>query len=105
VRGAVISALFHQESRFPFVSEFVDEYSETFGVEPGVFSAHGYDATRLVLTQLAAGANTREGVRNGILHTQAFPGASGVIRMMPDGNANKRPFLLQVRGGRMVSLD
>lgn len=105
VRGAVISALFHEQSRFPFVSEFSRGFLETFGTSPDVFAAHGYDAARLVMVQLKAGVETREGVRNGILRTQAFPGASGVINMAPDGNAQKRPFLLKVRGGRLVSLD
>ncbi len=105
VRGAVISALFHEQSGFPFVSDFVENFRETFGASPDVFAAHGYDAARLVMVQLKAGVETREGVRNGILRTQGFPGASGVINMAPDGNARKRPFLLKVRGGRLVSLD
>jgi ABC-type branched-subunit amino acid transport system substrate-binding protein len=105
VRGAVISALFHEQSRFPFVREFVADYSETFNESPDVFAAHGYDAARLVMTQLVTGADGREEVRNGILRTQGFAGVSGVINMGPDGNAQKRPFLLKVRGGRMISLD
>ncbi len=105
VRGAVVSALFHQESEFSFVSNFVDRYEDTFDEAADVFAAHGYDAARLVMAQLVAGAETREGVRNGILRTQAFPGASGVINISPDGNARKRPFLLKVRGGRLISLD
>jgi len=105
VRGAVISALFHEESRFSFVSDFVTGFKQTFGTSPDVFAAHGYDAARLVMVQLNAGADTREGVRNGILRSQGFPGASGVINMAPDGNARKRPFLLKVRGGRLISLD
>lgn len=105
VRGAVISALFHRESEFPFVTDFVAHYEATFEDAPDVFAAHGYDAARLVMTQLVAGAQSREGVRNGLLRTQAFPGASGVINIAPDGNARKRPFLLKVRGGRMISLD
>lgn len=105
VRGAVISALFHEQSRFPFVSEFSQGFKNTFNESPDVFAAHGYDAARLIMVQLKAGVKSREGVRNGILRTQAFPGASGVINMAPDGNAQKRPFLLKVRGGRFVSLD
>ena len=30
---------------------------------------------------------------------------SGVISIGPDGNAQRRPFLLGVRGGQIVSLD
>ena len=105
VRGAVLTALFHEQSKFPFVAEFSRNFLDTFGASPDVFAAHGYDAARLVMAQLHAGEGSRKDVRNGILRTQAFPGASGVINMAPDGNAQKRPFLLMVRGGRLVSLD
>jgi branched-chain amino acid transport system substrate-binding protein len=105
VRGAVISALFHAESRFPFVADFVRDYEAIYQGKPDVYSAHSYDATRILMVQLAAGEVTRDGVRDGILLTQGFPGASGVISVGADGNARKRPFLLQVQGGRIISLD
>jgi len=105
VSGAVISALFHENSRFPFVASFVDDYIATFGEAPGVFAAHAYDAANLVLVQLAQGRDSRDEVRDGILRTQGYPGASGVISIMPDGNARKRPFLLGVRGGNIIPLD
>jgi ABC-type branched-subunit amino acid transport system substrate-binding protein len=105
VSGAVISALFHENSRFPFVARFVDDCTTTFGEAPGVFAAHAYDATNLVLVQLAQGRDSRSQVRDGILRTQGYPGASGVISIMPDGNARKRPFLLGVRGGSVIPLD
>ena len=35
----------------------------------------------------------------------AYDGASVKLTVMPDGNARKRPFLLGVRGSRIVSLD
>jgi ABC-type branched-subunit amino acid transport system substrate-binding protein len=105
VSGAVISALFHEESRFPIVAIFVDDYAATLGQPPGVFAAHSYDAVNLVLVQLARGRDTRAQVRDGILRTQGYPGSSGVTSMMPDGNARKRPFLLGVRGGRIIPLD
>ncbi len=105
VSGAVMSALFDPESRFPFVADFVDSYRAAFDAEPDAFSAHAYDAANLVLVQLARGSETREAVREGILRTQSYPGASGVTSLRPDGNARKRPFLLQVQGSRVVPLD
>jgi ABC-type branched-subunit amino acid transport system substrate-binding protein len=105
VSGAVIAALFDPNSRFPFVATFVDDYRDTFALEPDAYAAHAYDAANLVLVQLAKGRLTREEVRDGIVRTQAYPGASGVISVSPDGNARKRPFLLRVKGSHMVSLD
>jgi ABC-type branched-subunit amino acid transport system substrate-binding protein len=105
VNGAIISALFDVDSRFSFVSDFVGAYRAEFGDDPDAFSAQAFDAANIVLVQLARGFETRDAVREGILRTQAYPGASGVTSLRPDGNAKKRPFLLQVRGRRIVPLD
>ena len=105
VSGAVISALFDPNSRFAFVADFVEDYRRTFGAEPDAYAAHAYDATNLVLVQLASGLDSRDEVREGLLSMRVYPGASGVTRVRPDGNAQKRPFLLQVRGSQIVPLD
>ena len=105
VRGAVISALFDPASELPFVATFVDGYRDAYSLEPDTYSAHAYDAARLLLVQLAKGRVTRDEVREGLLGTRAFPGASGLMTVEPDGNARKRPFLVEVRGGEFVPLD
>lgn len=105
VSGAVISALFDPNSRFAFVADFADAYRRAFESEPDAFSAHAYDAANLVLAQLASGFESREEVREGLLRMQAYPGASGVTSLRPDGNARKRPFLLRVKGSTIVPLD
>jgi branched-chain amino acid transport system substrate-binding protein len=105
VRGAIISAPFYAESGFVFVSDFVERYTTTFGATPDVFAAQAFDGANLVLVQLAAGRSSRDDVRDGLLGTQAYPGVSGVTSFLPDGNARKRPYLLAVRRGRIVSID
>ena len=49
--------------------------------------------------------DVRERVRTGILAVRAHPGVTGVLRMRPDGNAQKRPFLLRVERGRIVPVE
>lgn len=105
VSGAVFSAPFDPQSRFGFVADFVKAYRLAFAAEPDTFSAHAYDAANLVLVQLARGFESRDEVREGLLRMQAYPGASGVTSIRPDGNARKRPFLLQIKGNKIVSLD
>jgi ABC-type branched-subunit amino acid transport system substrate-binding protein len=105
VRGAVIAAPFHKDSRFDFVSRFVAAYEATYGSEPEPLAAEAFDATNLVQVQLARGRDSRPAVRDGVLRTESYPGSSGVITLLPDGNARKRPFLLGVRGGSIVALD
>ncbi len=105
VRGAVISTSFHLESEFEFVRSFVEAYRLRFGSDPGVFAAHAFDAANLVVMQIAARRNSRPQVRDGILRVRGYPGVSGVISMLPDGNASKRPFLLGVKRRGIIGLD
>ena len=105
VSGAVISSPFHLDSDLPFVVEFVEGYRNTFASEPDMYAAEAFDATNLVLVQLSSGRSDREGVREGLLDTRAFPGATGVLTMHPNGNARRRPFLLRVSGRRFRPLD
>ncbi|MGH0037105.1 MAG: ABC transporter substrate-binding protein [Myxococcota bacterium] len=105
VRGAVIAAPFDPSSRFEFVHHFVERFTATFGREPDVFAAHAFDAANLALIQLAAGRSDRDELRDGVLATRGYPGVSGVLSFLPDGNAQKRPYLVGVRRSRFVSLD
>lgn len=105
LRGAVVSSPFDPASDLPFVRAFVEDYRRIYAAEPEAFSAEAWDAAQLVLTQLAAGRTDRGAIRAGLLETRAYPGASGVLTMRPDGNARRRPFLLGVSGRRFVPLD
>ncbi len=105
VSGSVISTSFYAESDVPIVVEFVEGYRDTFGTIPGAYAAQAFDATNLILVQLASGRSDRPGVREGLLDTRAYPGATGVLTMRPNGNARRRPFLLDIVGRRFRSLD
>jgi len=105
VAGAVISTPFYADSDVGVVRAFVGEYERTFDVAPDAYAAQGFDAASLVLQQLVGRRRDREGVLEGLLAVRAFPGASGSLTMLPDGNARRRPFLLEVSGQRFVPLD
>jgi branched-chain amino acid transport system substrate-binding protein len=83
----------------------VESFQKTFGEEPDSYAAQAFDAGNLILVQLAAGREDRDDVRDGLLQTRAYPGATGVLTMRSDGNARRRPFLLGVKGRRFVPLD
>jgi ABC-type branched-subunit amino acid transport system substrate-binding protein len=105
VNGAIFTGDFYPESSYPFVTEFVRRFRETFGGEPSFLAAQGFDAASLFLVQLARGHQTREQVAGGLLATRAYPGVSGVTSVRHDGNAAKRPYLLGVSRGQIVSID
>lgn len=105
VSGAIVSAPFFAASDVGVVRDFVESYRRTFEAEPDVYAAQGYDAAGLVIQQLADRRRDRRSVLEGLLSTRSFPGASGSLAMRPDGNARRRPFLLEVSGQRFVPLD
>jgi branched-chain amino acid transport system substrate-binding protein len=105
VEGALFVSHFFPESPVAYVHDFSVRFRDAFASEPAVFAAQSYDAANLVLVQLAGRRPSREDVRDGVLETVGYPGVAGVLTMGPDGNAHKRPFLLQVVGGEIVQVD
>ncbi len=105
VEGAYFTASFYGDSSIGYVREFASRFAETFGAPADDFSASAYDASNLLLVQLARGAISRDEVRDQLLGVKGFPGVSGVLSMRADGNARKRPFLLSVHRGRIVEAD
>jgi len=105
VNGAIFTGDFYPQSSYPFVIEFVRRFRQTFGSEPSFLSAQGFDAANLLMLQLARDRRTREQVVEGLLATRAYPGVSGITSVRHDGNAVKRPYLLGVSHGQIVSID
>jgi branched-chain amino acid transport system substrate-binding protein len=105
VEGAVFTAPFFGDSERPLVAEFRRRFEATFGRPPGFLAAQAFDATNLVLLQLVQGRRSRETLLEGLLSTQHHPGVSGPTSLRPDGNALRRPHLLGIERGRIVSVD
>lgn len=105
VDGAFFSSGFDPSHPSPLVQDFVARYRAAYGREPTPFAAQGFDAANLVGLQLLNGAHSPLDVRNGLVATDQYPGVSGVTSIGADGDSRKRPFLLEVRDGQMVSLE
>jgi ABC-type branched-subunit amino acid transport system substrate-binding protein len=105
LEGAFFTSAFDPENPAPFVREFVRRYQAAYGDAPSAFAAQGFDAANLVALQLVRGAATPADVGKGLLGTALYPGVSGATSFESDGNARKRPFLIEVRGGALHSLE
>jgi len=105
VDGAFFSSGFDPSHPSPIVQDFVARYRAAYGREPTPFAAQGFDAANLVGLQILHGAQSPADVRKGLLATERYPGVSGVTSIGADGDALKRPFLLEVRDGKMTSLE
>lgn len=105
VDDAIFTETFHPASTVPYVAAFAQGFEATYGAAPGSLAALSYDAANLVLMQLARGLRDRDRLRQALLDVRAYPGVSGVTTIRSDGTAQKRPYLLGVKGRRIVALD
>ncbi|MCP5068460.1 MAG: hypothetical protein GY946_18010, partial [bacterium] len=105
VNGAVFAAPFFAASNQPFTAEFARRFASSFDARPGVLAAQAFDAAHLVSMQVARGSLGREAVLNGLLQAEGVVGVSGVLSMGPDGSVLRRPNLLGVERGEIISVD
>ncbi len=57
---------------------FITKYKETYGEEPGVFAAQGYDAYKALASVIQQGARSSEEIREALLSIE-FQGSSGFV--------------------------
>src|SRR5690606_24267310 len=69
------------------------------------YPALGYDAARLILDAITRSGGREPGdVARALASTTDFRGATGVLSLT-DGTVTRRPFVVQVRAGRLVPLE
>ncbi|MBZ0271437.1 penicillin-binding protein activator [bacterium] len=79
------------------VRAFSNKYRDSFGDDPTLLSALGYDAVRLLARAAKDGAaDTRSAMRRAILQTRAFPGVAGTVTFLENGEADRSLYLLRV---------
>ncbi|MDP6540898.1 MAG: penicillin-binding protein activator, partial [Planctomycetota bacterium] len=105
VDGAIFATPFFAGSEEPFVAEFSRRFEATFERGPDYLAAQAFDAAHLVLLQVARGAAAREAVLTGLLRARNVSGASGALSIGEDGAVRRRPHLLGVERGRILSVD
>lgn len=103
--GAIFADGFFLGSADPHVKGFIHEYRTRFKDDPDLFSAQAFDATRLVLAALRGGAGTPLQVKTAIAGAIDFPGVSGFIYEILEGELIKEPFYIEVRGGEFVQVN
>ncbi len=104
VEGAVFVDGFYALSRRSGTEEFVRDYGDVFGKQPGILSAHAFDSARMLLHAVAASVPGygREDVRDRLSGLREFRGATGATSFNPRREAVKRLFILTVENGRIV---
>jgi ABC-type branched-subunit amino acid transport system substrate-binding protein len=105
VNGAIFTHGFFVDSPHTDIAEFVAAYRRAYGEQPTLFSAQAYDSMEMILSSLLQGARSRKEILDGILSLQNFPGVSGLTRVLPNGEMEKKLFLIQVEGGSFKQIN
>lgn len=101
VQGAIFPDGFFADSRRPAVRRFVAAFASIYDETPGFIEAISYDATKLLLDIVSrTDVRSRTDIRDALLKTADFPGATGMTAFDYNGEVRKSPFLITIRGAR-----
>ena len=106
VQGAVMPDGFFAASPSPRVQKFVKDFEETYQETPDFIEAIVYD-TAMILFNVVSREQIRyrSEIRDELLNLDAFPGVTGLTRFDETGDAQKKLYLLRVKGKKFVELD
>lgn len=105
VEGAVFTGAVARDGRSPVLAHFATRFEHAYGRPPDALAATAFDSTLLLIRELLAGRADRSAVRSGLLSAQPLAGVSGAITISADGGARRRPHLLGVEQGEILSVD
>ena len=106
VQGAVMPDGFFADSSSPRVQKFVKEFDETYQETPDFIEAIVYDSAMILFNAVSQEqVRYRSEIRDELLNLDNFPGVTGLTRFDENGDAQKKLYLLRVKGKRFVELD
>jgi len=107
VEGVAFSTHYTAEAPVTEVSKkFLDAYKQKYGKEPTAFDALGFDAYLVALEAIErAGVYEAKAIRDELAKTANFEGATGIITLDENGDANKSAVIKQVKDGKFVYIE
>ncbi|MDP2681251.1 MAG: penicillin-binding protein activator [Deltaproteobacteria bacterium] len=104
VEGAVFTDGFFAGSKREATLQFVNNFKDIYGTEPGIIEAQAYDAARIMIEAIAKWNGGKEEIRAILADLKNLPGATGNIAFDKDREAVKDIFMLEVRKGKIVEV-
>jgi ABC-type branched-subunit amino acid transport system substrate-binding protein len=107
VEGSVFTDGFFAGSRREATSQFVNNFRNLYGAEPGIIEAQAYDAVKMMIeavkkSQKPEVGSQRDEVLDNLAHLKDFPGATGNITFDSNREAVKALFILEIKNGKIV---
>jgi ABC-type branched-subunit amino acid transport system substrate-binding protein len=106
VQGAVMPDGFFAHSPSPRVQKFVQVFEETYQETPDFIEAIVYDTANILFSVVSREQiRYRSEIRDELLNLDNFPGVTGNTRFDENGDAQKKLYLLRVKGKKFVELE
>lgn len=107
VEGVAFSTHYTAEAPVTQVSrQFLDAYKKKYGKDPTAFAALGFDAYLVARAAIEkAGSADPQAIRDALAQTKDFEGATGIITLDQNGDANKSAVIKQVKDGKFVYVE
>ena len=106
VQGAVMPDGFFAESSSPEVRNFVATFEETYQEKPDFIEAVVYDSALMLFNAVSRpNIQYRNQIRDELIHLNNFPGITGNTRFDENGEAQKKLYLLRIKGKRFVPVN
>jgi ABC-type branched-subunit amino acid transport system substrate-binding protein len=105
LEGAIFVDGFFADAQAPVVQTFVAQFRSRYNETPDLLAAQAYDTLLMCAQVLKAGAHTPVQLRDGLLRVRGFDGVSGLTSLDETRDAEKVPYLLTVKDGRIVQLN
>lgn len=104
VEGVVIAVGYTPESSEASSQKFTTEFKAKYNRTPTELSAHGYDATKLMLEGIANAKSTeRQKVQEALVKIQSFEGAQGKVTMN-ERDASGAGAVVEIKHGELVGV-
>ena len=107
VDGAIFPSGFFFGSGYRGVGTFINRYRASFGQEPQLLAAIGYDTIRMVkeiIRDKGEHIKTRESFRFSLAANKSFNGVTGPMMFDNERRAKRDPLLLTIRRGHFLPL-
>lgn len=104
--GAIFVDGFFQDSFYPDVRNFIDNFYATYGRNPDDLEALIYDAASIMVNTLSQNkVETRNDLKINLLNLKDYPGITGKTSFSETGEVEKSLFVLTIRGGNFVQIN
>ena len=106
VQGAVLTEGFFDESKSPGVQDFISRFEGIYNEKPGFIEAISYDTAMLIFNILASeDFQLRSDIQKALINLSPYEGVTGLTTFDDTGEANKKLFLLEVKGRQFLELN